>query len=249
MAINVYSVANHLLEEGWQLISDSYKNLNTELEMKCPEGHTQFITYGQWRKHPVCEICLAGDPYKVKKNKVPIKKIDTYRILALDAATKITGYAIYDNNTLVNYGTYKADESLEATDRINEIKHWLETALDIWQPDFVGIENIQLQSFGNNGKYQVEMYRILANLQGVLVDTLFENQIQHELVYSSEWRKYCGVGDGKGRENKKRQAQEKVELWYNQKCTQDEADAICLGKYLCYLKDNKNKKITWGEDI
>ena len=247
MAINVYSVANHLSEEGWQLISTSYKNLNTELEMKCPEGHTQFKSYGNWRKHPICETCLAGDPYKIKKNKVPIKKIDTYRILALDAATKITGYAIYDNDILVSYGVYKADENLEATDRINEIKHWLEAALDNWKPDFVGIENIQLQSFGSNGKYQVEMYRVLANLQGVLVDTLFEKQIPHELVYSTEWRKYCGVGDGKGRENKKRQAQDKVELWYNQKCTQDEADAICLGKYFCHYIKNKN--FTWGEDI
>ena len=247
MAINVYSVANHLSEEGWQLISTSYKNLDTELEMKCPEGHTQFKSYGNWRKHPICETCLAGDPYKVKKNKIPIKKIDTYRILALDAATKVTGYAIYDNDILVSYGIYKADENLEATDRINEIKHWLESALDSWAPDFVGIENIQLQSFGTNGRYQVEMYRTLANLQGVLVDTLFEKQIPHDLVYSTEWRKYCGVGDGKGRENKKRQAQDKVELWYNQKCTQDEADAICIGKYFCSVIKNKNS--TWGEDI
>jgi hypothetical protein len=45
MAINVYSVANHLEEEGWKLISDSYKNLDTELEMMCPQGHKQFQTY------------------------------------------------------------------------------------------------------------------------------------------------------------------------------------------------------------
>lgn len=247
MAINFYSVSNHLAEEKWKLISTTYKNLNTELEMRCPEGHIQFKTYGEWRKHPICEQCLAGDPYQIKKNKVPIKKIDTYRILALDAATKITGYAIYDDNTLVNYGTYRANEEADATTRINEIKHWLEAAINDWQPDFIGFENIQLQSFGANGKFQVEMYRVLANLQGVLVNTAFEKNIPYELAYSSEWRKYCGVGDGKGRENKKRQAQEKVELWYNQRCTQDEADAICLGKYFC--NNRKNKKITWGEDI
>lgn len=245
MAINIYSVQNHLTEEGWQLISDSYKNLNTELEMRCPKGHTQIKSYGDWRKHPICETCLAGDPYKIKTNKVPIKTIDTYRILALDAATKITGYSIYDNDSLVHYGTYKVNETLDATTRINQIKYWLEAALTEWQPDFVGIENIQLQSFGSNGNYQVEMYRILANLQGVIVDTLFEHQIPHKLAYSTEWRKYCGVGDGKGRENKKRQAQEKVKLWYNQNCTQDEADAICLGKYFCHI----NKKSTWGEEI
>ena len=54
MAINVYSVANHLEEEGWKLVSTEYKNLNTELEMICPAGHHQFQTYGEWRKHMIC---------------------------------------------------------------------------------------------------------------------------------------------------------------------------------------------------
>ena len=245
MSINFYSVQNHLLDQGWVLISTNYKNLNTELEMKCPEGHTQFKTYGQWRKNPVCEICLAGDPYKIKNNKLPAKSIDTYRILALDAATKITGYAVYDNDELVYYGVYKVNDTIETTERINQIKYWLEAVLKEWKPDYVGVENIQLQTLGTHGAYQVETYRVLANLQGVLMDTLFENNIPHTLVYSSEWRKYCGVSDGNGRENKKKQAQDKVALWYNKKCTQDEADAICLGKYICF----KNKKPTWGEDI
>ena len=39
MPINVYTVANHLEENGWQLISTEYKNLKTPLLMKCPEGH------------------------------------------------------------------------------------------------------------------------------------------------------------------------------------------------------------------
>ena len=123
MPINIYTVANHLESEGWKLISDSYKNLNTELEMECPEGHKQSQTYGQWRKHPVCEKCMAGDPYKVKKNKVPIKSIDTRRILALDAATGITGYSIYDNETLVSYGTFKVNKDLPTEQRIKEVKN------------------------------------------------------------------------------------------------------------------------------
>ncbi len=248
MSINIYSVANHLESEGWTLISDSYKNLNTELEMKCPAGHTQFISYGDWRKHPVCEKCLAGDPYRIKMNKVPPKGIDTYRILALDAATKVTGYAIYDNDNLVFYGTFKVDETLETTERINIVKKWLEDVIKNYQPNFIGIENVQLQSFGGKGNFQVELYRVLANLQGVLVDTIFENKIDYALAYATEWRRYCGVGEGKGRENKKKQAQEKVALWYNKNCTQDEADAICLGKYFCNWL--KQKRISdWGEDI
>lgn len=246
MPINVYTVANDLESQGWRLISETYKNLNTELEMECPEGHRQKQTYGQWRKHPICEQCMAGDPYKVKKNKVPIKKIDTQRILALDAATVITGYAIYDDGVLVTYGTYKVDKDLPTEQRINEMKKWLAAALHEWDVDFVGIENIQLQSFGH-GQYQVEMYRTLANLQGVLIDTVFEACVDHELVYSSTWRKYCNVGDEKGRENKKKAAQDKVKVWYGQDCTQDEADAICIGKYFTHML--KNKKSSWGEEI
>ena len=52
MAINIYTVANHLETEKWKLISDTYKNLDTELEMECPQGHKQTLTYKQWRKHP-----------------------------------------------------------------------------------------------------------------------------------------------------------------------------------------------------
>ena len=245
MPINIYTVANHLETEGWKLISDSYKNLNTELEMECPEGHRQFQTYGNWRKHPICEKCMAGDPYKIKKNKVPVKDTDTIRVLALDAATNITGYSIYDNRDLVSYGTFKTSGE-RAEERIHEVKEWLKAAIAAWEPDFVGIENIQLQSFGNN-QYQVETYRVLANLQGVLIDTLFEACIDHDLVSVNTWRNYCNVGQGTGRENKKKQAQDKVKLWYNQNCTQDEADAICIGKYFAHLL--KNNKSTWGEDI
>lgn len=248
MPINIYSVANHLSEEGWQLISTQYKNLNTELEMKCPEGHLQKQTYGNWRKHMLCEQCMAGDPYKIKKNKVPPKKDDTKRILGLDAATGTTGYSIYDNRELVAYGTYTADASLPTEERINSVKKWLQAALEAWEPDFVGLENIQLQKFGPNASQaQVKTFQILANLQGVIVDTLFEASIDHDLVYSSEWRKYCGINEGdQHRENKKKLAQDKVKIWYNQNCTQDEADAICIGKY--FANKIKINTIQWGED-
>lgn len=247
MPINVYNVRNHLEEEGWKLVSDTYKNLDTELEMICPEGHKQFQTYKKWRKHPICEQCMAGDPYKVKKNKVPIKGIDTQRILALDAATGITGYAIYDNQVLVSFGTFKTNSSLEPTERINEVKKWLQVAIKEWEPDFIGIENIQLQKYGK-GAVQVKTFQTLANLQGVLLDTAFEASIDHDLAYSNEWRAYCGVSGGDThRDAQKKAAQAKVKIWYDINCTEDEADAICIGKYFTHIL--KKNKSTWGEDL
>jgi hypothetical protein len=100
----------------------------------------------------MCDICFAGDPYKVKKNKIPKKGIDTQRILALDAATGVTGYAIYDDKTLVGFGTFKTNATLPPIERINQVKQWLKAALKEWEPDFVGIENIQLQTYGAQGQ-------------------------------------------------------------------------------------------------
>ena len=246
--INVYVVRNALEAEGWQLTSETYKNLKTPLEMVCPAGHKQEQTFDQWRKHKICDVCMAGDPFKVKKNKVPVKNADTQRILALDAATNVTGYAIYDDKVLVGYGTYRTTSTLSAAGRINQVKQWLKAALNEWEPDFVGMENIQLQGYGTKNQTQVKTFQTLANLQGVLLDVIFEACIDHDLVYPSEWRSYCGINDGDvHRDAKKKAAQAKAKIWYNMDCTEDEADAICIGKYFCgKLKSSKN---TWGEDI
>ena len=192
---------------------------------------------------------MAGDPYKIKKNKVPVKGTGVQRILALDAATNTTGYAIYDDNTLVGFGIFKTNSSYEATERINQVKNWLKAALKEWEPDFIGIENIQLQKYGENATdVQVKTFQTLANLQGVLLDVMFEAQIEHGLVRPSEWRSYCGINDGDThRGAKKKQAQAKVKVWYDMDCTEVEADAICIGKY--FYGKLKSTKSTWGEDI
>ena len=112
---------------------------------------------------------------------------------------------------------------------------------------FIGIENIQLQKYGAKATdVQVKTFQTLANLQGVLVDVIFEAKVDTDKVYPSEWRSYCGINDGEThRDAKKKAAQAKVKIWYDMDCTEDEADAICIGKYFC----NKTNKISWGEDI
>ena len=44
-SINVYGVRNALEAEGWQLVSEVYKNLKTPLDMICPKGHPQSQTF------------------------------------------------------------------------------------------------------------------------------------------------------------------------------------------------------------
>lgn len=245
--INIYTVKNEMEDSGWVLLSTEYKNLNSPLEMKCPEGHVQEKTFGDWRRHPVCDKCLAGDAYKVKRKKVPEKQPGVKRILALDAATIDAGYSLYDGNKLITFGVHHISRDLDATARINEFKHWLIEAIKEWNPDYVGVEHIHLQMF--RGTPQVEMYRVLANLQGVIFDTLYELKINGGLARPSEWRKYCGINTGdQARENKKRLAQEKVHEWYGIVCTQDEADAICIGKYFINHSNVSHPVELVGED-
>lgn len=241
--VNYFSVQNDLEEKGWKLLSTEYKNMKTPLLMMCPKGHEVEETYANWRKYQICEKCMGGRGNRIRKQ-VPQKKEGTYRILALDAATAISGFAVYDNDELVSYGTYTIERDLDTTERINKFKYWLTEKVKAWEIDMIFVEDIQLQTYGNHNSPQVEVYRTLAKLQGVILDTLFELNLPFKLVYSSTWRKACGIGES-NRENKKKVAQQKVANWYNINATQDEADAICLGKYA--IKHNKRE--TWGEEI
>ena len=47
--ITIEQVKEDIEESGWELISDKYKNLKTDLELLCPNGHTVNVTYEDWR--------------------------------------------------------------------------------------------------------------------------------------------------------------------------------------------------------
>jgi len=45
---------------------------------------------------------------------------DNIKILSFDQSTKITGYSLYDNSNLINYGTIQSDSKEEKSHRANE---------------------------------------------------------------------------------------------------------------------------------
>lgn len=239
--INLYTVQNDAAGAGWQLISNTYKNLRTPMEWQCPKGHLVEMTYDEWRKTHSCAKCNEAHSHGILRNDVPKKESGIYRVLALDAATGTTGWSIYDNKKLVAYGTFNTSIIDDKTARIHEVKEWLDNLLDIGDIDAVGIEGIQLQK-------NVAMFQTLANLQGVILELLYERDMRYEVAGSSVWRSFLGVNNHDQRENAKAKAQTWVLINYHLKCTQDEADAIAMGKYFSSSLKEK-KKIVWGEDI
>ena len=80
--IKYEDVKQDIEKNGWQLLSTEYLNLKTDLELKCPEGHLNYIPYEKWRRGTCeCLICKQNQ-YKCTDN-IAVKKTG-FRILAFD---------------------------------------------------------------------------------------------------------------------------------------------------------------------
>lgn len=231
---------------SWKILSDSYKNLKELMEWECPKGHKVLLPYGKWRQSHICPVCEEKEKNSLSAGSPKPK--NSYRILALDQATYTTGWAIYQDQTLLNHGCFSVSYNNEAN-RINEIRNWVLNIITAWQIDFVCIEDIQLQDHKEAGARGAEIgvttYKSLAHLQGVLINLLFSHSIPYTIAPPGVWRKYCGI-KGKGRDDKKKSAQLKVKEWYGELCSLDEAEAICIGKYAIADYGKKTEMLEWG---
>lgn len=45
MKFKIEDIKKEFENKKWQLLSEEYKNLNTELEAYCPEGHKVYILH------------------------------------------------------------------------------------------------------------------------------------------------------------------------------------------------------------
>lgn len=228
--------------EGWRVLSDSYTNLNTEMDFMCNEGHKVIATWNQLRNNLICPICNQNKFKKLEREIQPKKK-DEYRILALDQATHISGWAAYNKDGLIRFGTFHTTKDTTPS-RIHETKEWLINMCSIWQPDLIGFEDIQLQELEGGASVGVTTFKTLAHLQGVLIDCCEELNIPYQVVHTATWRNHCGV-KGRTRQDKKTSMRLLAKKWYDVTITDDEADAIGIGKYFIDSNNPKPDIIEW----
>ena len=175
---------------------------------------------------------------KTKEFRNQRKKKNEYRILALDQATRITGYAVYNNKNLIDYGTFEATGDTD-TERILQIKQWMISLIDQYQIDFIGLEGIQYQT-----TVGVTTFEVLARLQGVLMVACLEEKKFFQVVPTNTWRVHCGV-KGKTRTDRKRSMQLLVKEWFDIQPTEDECDAIGIGKYFVDNRIPRVELVNW----
>lgn len=154
-------------------------------------------------------------------------------ILALDQSSHITGYAVFKDRALVDYG--KLDLQNPNIDvRLVQLRQFLIELIETYKIDYVIYEDIQQQ---NNIANNIQTFKTLAEVYGVVSELLEELKIPHSSILSTQWKSTLGI-KGKNRSEQKRNAQQYVQDNYGIKPTQDEADSICIG--LHYLKKNTN---------
>ena len=223
--------------EGWQLLSDSYTNLKTQMEFKCPNDHHNFFTLSHWRNHKVCPVCKANKYCQTTSDAATLKRKNTERILAFDQATIISGWSVFDNNELVRYG-FKDSNGGNSVERISKTKQWVASMIQQWRPDIVVFEDIQLQSI--NGNEAVMTYKKLAHLQGVLENYCYESRIPFKVVPPATWRSANKI-KSRNRTDQKKNAQILVKQLYDVNVSQDEADAILIGRWA--VEESKKNQI------
>ena len=163
------------------------------------------------------------------------------KLLALDQASKITGYAIFDNGSLIHYGKIiTADPDVGV--RLMCIRNAVEELINVYNIDEVIMEDIQLQGNVTNN---VQTFKTLAEVFGVIYELITELNIPVSAVLASSWKSTLGI-KGADRATQKQNAQAFVENTFNTKPTQDEADAICIGCHKLKKYNIKND-FDWSE--
>ena len=235
--IKIETIAEELAPDKWQVLSTEYQNLDTEMEFMCAEGHKVYAPWKKIRTKRECPVCKQNQ-FKLNQNVIKPKVKGENRVLALDQASRVTGYSIFDGITLVHYGTFEATDEEEGR-RCHEVRVWLMSMIENWQCDLIGIEGIQFQE-----KMGVTTFQTLARLQGILIDLCIELNIPYVICPTNTWRAHCGV-KGRARADKKRSMQLLVKEWYDVSVSDDIADAVGIGKYVSDTHQKKTEIINW----
>lgn len=167
-------------------------------------------------------------------------------ILALDQSTQKTGWAVYTDAQLVDFGCVDATGDL--FNRIIKLREWVKQKIEkLGGIDCLVMEEIQLQQIpGTSREGNIATFKKLAYVQAILIELSIDLQIPYAIVPSSTWKSNCGI-KGRSRTEQKQNAQNWVENKYKVRPIQDTCDAICIGTSYLIEENEKNdvEGISW----
>ena len=149
-------------------------------------------------------------------------------ILGIDSSTTSTGWGVIDTKfvnelRLVDFGVIKPPKQLETIDRIIYIERELRRILQDFKPELIVIEEM-------NVTRNMNTIRALVGLLTEIEVMLRNRQALYVKMTPSEWRKKIGIRCRNERVELKKASIEYVLEKYNEKVSDDEADAICIAE-------------------
>ena len=162
------------------------------------------------------------------------------KLLALDQSSRCSGWAIFDDEELIDSGTFTL-KSDDIGERLVDYKKHVEKLICDNDIEEVAFEDIQMQNQINN----VQTFKVLAEIFGVTQEYLVEQGHSYHVVSSNTWKSQLNI-KGKQRAEQKKNAQAYVLEHYNKKVSQDESDAICIGSYVVLQNKKKKADFNWG---
>lgn len=147
-------------------------------------------------------------------------------IMSIDASSKATGVAIFQDNKLVHHECIYATDN-NAFDRIKKMTTRVQELYKTWNITKVVMEDVIPEDVHHNQ----QVFKVLHYLQASIVLMLHDYKQTVEFFVSSEWRKKCGIKTGRGitRDMVKQSDIKFVKDNYNLDVNDDIADAIGIG--------------------
>lgn len=163
------------------------------------------------------------------------------KIMSLDASSKSTGVAIFNNTDLIHYACITADSS-DNIKRIQKMTAEINELLKKYPVSKIIMEEV-LPEQG----FRMQTHRILMWVQAAIAFMVHDNhpKVSIEYINSSSWRATCGIKTGGGikREELKKADMDFVKKTYDLDVNDDIADAIGIGHAHVYQSKNE---INWG---
>ena len=163
------------------------------------------------------------------------------RLLALDQASHTTGYAVFEDGkpVVISHFIARGDDLGK---RLEQIRNNIINLIKQYNIDTVAFEDIQLQDIAGSKEVGIKTFKMLAEVFGVVHELVNELQIDYYIVPPIVWKATIKIA-GKGRTAEKKLAQKWVVDNYGLKCTEDEADAACLGTHVI---KKENESFDWA---
>lgn len=161
------------------------------------------------------------------------------KIISLDQSLSCTGWAVFDDKTLIAADTFSISKTAPMDRRLLEIYKNLTDLYHEYEFEKIYFEDIQLQA-GN-----ALTYKHLAYAQAAIILWCGHMNMDWSISAPSHWRKVLGGGFGRKRAEQKRYAIQLVQKWYNIEVPSDIADAICIGR--AAIQESREKKVAFDE--